>query len=58
MKKEEYELIKLWFEHIAQIADDRKTLTGIVIDDAHALNEIKAIAKDSIYFIDHHMYNN
>lgn len=55
MTKEEYELIKLWFKHIAQIADDRKTLTGIVMDDAHALNEIKAIAKDSIYFIEHHM---
>ena len=58
MKKEEYELIKLWFGHIAQIADDRKTLTGVVMDDAHALDEIKSIAKDSIYFIEHHMYNN
>lgn len=55
MSKEECELLKFWFKHIAQIADDRKTLTGAVMDDAHALNEIKAIAKDSIYFIENHM---
>lgn len=53
MTKEEHNLVKLWFEHIAQIADDRKTLNGVVMDDAHALNEIRAIAKDSIYFIEH-----
>ena len=55
MTKDEHTLVKLWFEHIAQIADNRKTLTGVVMDDAHALDEIRAIAKDSIYFIEHHM---
>lgn len=55
MTREDYELVKLWFKHIAQIADDRKTLTGVVMDDAHALDEIKAIAKDSIYFMENHI---
>lgn len=47
-------LIKHWFEHIAQIADDRKTLTGEVMKDSYALDEIKSIAKNSVYYIEHH----
>ena len=39
------ELIIEWFEHIAQIADDRKTLTGVVMKDSDAFDEIKCLAK-------------
>ena len=53
---EDISLIKHWFEHIAQIADDRKTLTGEVMEDSYALDEIKSIAKNSIYYIEHHAY--
>ena len=48
-------LIKYWFEHIAQIADDRKTITGVVMEDSHALDEIYSIAYNSVYYIEHHV---
>lgn len=35
----------------AQIADDRMTLTNQRMTDAHALDEIKCLAKDSAEFI-------
>lgn len=54
MTQEEKENIIYWFEHIAQIADDRKTANGVVMEDWAALDEIKAIAKDSIYYIQNH----
>ena len=49
-------LIKYWFEHIAQIADDRRTITGKVMEDSYALDEIKSIAKDSVYYIERHLH--
>lgn len=52
MTQEEKYLIKHWFDHIAQMADDCKTLTGYVMDDAHCLDEIKVLAKDSSNFIE------
>ena len=55
MTQEEKENIIYWFEHIAQIADDRKTGNGVVMEDWAALDEIKAIAKDSIYYIQNHI---
>lgn len=54
-QKEQYDLIQYWFEHIAQIADDRMTATGQRMTDSHALDEIKAIAKDSVYYIKNHV---
>ena len=54
MTQEDKENIIYWFEHIAQIADDRKTGNGVVMEDWAALDEIKAIAKDSIYYIQNH----
>ena len=51
MKQEEKELITYWFEHIAQIADDRKTANGVVMEDWAALDEIKVLAKESVYYI-------
>lgn len=53
--KEELDLITQWFEHIAQIADDRKTLNGYVMEDWAALDEIRALAKNSAEFIKNHL---
>ncbi len=47
-------LITGWFDHIAQIADDRMTLTNQRMTDAHALDEIKCLAKNSSEFITKH----
>ena len=50
-KEVDLELIIGWFDHIAQIADDRMTLTNQRMTDAHALDEIKCLAKNSSEFI-------
>lgn len=55
MTQEDKENIIYWFEHIAQIADDRKTANGIIMEDWAALDEIKAIAIDSMYYIKNHV---
>jgi len=54
VKEVDLELIVGWFEHIAQMADDRKTLNGEVMDDWGALDEIKCLAKNSADFIQRH----
>lgn len=46
------ELIKGWFEHIARIANDRKTANGAVMTPEDALNEIKALARDAAYYVE------
>ena len=46
------ELILLWMRHIQQIATDRKTLNGEVMEPMQALGEIKALAKNSAEFIE------
>lgn len=51
VKEVDLDLITAWFDHIAQIADDRMTLTNQRMTDAHALDEIKCLAKDSAEFI-------
>ena len=51
VKDVDLDLITVWFDHIAQIADDRMTLTNQRMTDAHALDEIKCLAKDSAEFI-------
>ena len=51
VKDVDLELITGWFDHIAQIADDRMTLTNQRMTDAHALDEIKCLAKNSSEFI-------
>lgn len=51
MTKEITDLIIDWFEHIQQMANDRKTLTGAVMDAQHCLNEIAAIACNSKQFV-------
>ena len=55
MDKEQIDLIIGWFEHIAQIADDRKTANGFVMEDWAALDEIKTLAKNSVYYIEKHI---
>ena len=55
MDKEQIDLIIGWFEHIAQIADDRKTANGFVMEDWAALDEIKTLAKDSVHYIENHI---
>ena len=54
VKEVDLELIIGWFDHVAQIADDRMTLTGQRMTDSHALDEIKCIAKNSSEFITKH----
>ena len=54
VKEVDLELLIGWFDHIAQIADDRMTLTGQRMTDAHALDEIKCLAKNSSEFIQRH----
>lgn len=57
MTQDEKDLIKTWFDHINQLATDRKTLTGEVMDDAHCLDEIKALAKNASDFVKEHWDN-
>ena len=55
MDKEELKgLIIEWFSHIEQMATDRKTANGDVMDYQECLNEIKVLAKDSRVFVDRH----
>ena len=54
VKEVDLKLVTDWFDHIAQIADDRMTLTGQRMTDSHALDEIKCIAKNSSEFITKH----
>lgn len=46
------ELIIHWFDHIAQIANDRKTANGVVMTPEDALDEIKALARDAAFYVE------
>ena len=52
MTKEEKDLIISWFNHIEQMATDRKTLNGAVMEPMETLDEIKVLAKDSVEVIE------
>lgn len=54
VKEVDLELIIGWFDHIAQIANDRKTLNGDIMDVWAAFDEIKCLAKNSSEFIQRH----
>ena len=43
--KDEISLIIKWFEHIEQLATDRKTANGFVMNHQETLNEIRCFAK-------------
>lgn len=47
-------LIIEWFAHIEQMATDRKTLNGYVMNYQGCLEEIRRLAKDSREFVDKH----
>lgn len=57
MTRDEKDLIKNWFDHIVQMATDRKTITGNVMDDAHCLDEIKVLGKNASDYIKEHWDN-
>lgn len=54
ISKKNLNLIVGWFEHIQQLADDRKTLNGDVMSEADTLDEIKALSTRSTNFIKKH----
>lgn len=45
-------LIVEWFKHIARIADDKKTLTGFVMKDSDAFDEIKYLAQRCAEYVE------
>lgn len=54
---EELNLITDWFKHIAQMADDKKTLNGAVMRDSDAFDEIKCLAKRCAEYVDKRLLN-
>lgn len=46
------ELIIGWFNHIAQMADDKKTLNGFVMADSDAFDNIRCLALESAEYIE------
>lgn len=56
MTQETIKLIIDWFGHIQQIATDRKTLNGAVMDAQHCLDEIAVIASESKQFVETYQY--
>ena len=41
-----------WFEYIAQIAETKKNLTGLVMSDSDAFDEIKYLAKSCAEYVE------
>ena len=52
METADKELIISCFNHIAQIADDKKTLNGFVMTDSDAFDEIKCLAHESAEYVE------
>lgn len=50
-KNDDIDLVITWFEHIAQLADDRKALTGEVMTLQHTLDEINRLARQSAEYV-------
>lgn len=51
MNLEEKELLLCWFEHVAQLATDKKTANGVVMSDEDAFAEIASLAKNACYYV-------
>lgn len=51
MSPEKKDLLLHWFEHVAQLATDKKTANGVVMQDEEAFAEIASLAKDACYYI-------
>lgn len=58
MTKEDKDLLIRWFKRIAQMAEDRKTRDGHIMDDAECLDEIKVLAKEAYEFIEKYYFIN
>ena len=56
-QEENISLIIKWFDHIEQLATDRKTVNGFVMDKQETLNEIKCLAKQSKEYVEIFMVN-
>ena len=54
---EELKLVAGWFEHIEQLATDRKTANGYVMSMSDTLDEIRCLAKDSRWYMEKHLIN-
>lgn len=52
METADKELVIGCLKHIAQIADDRKTLNGVVMKDSDALDEIKCLARECAEYVE------
>ena len=55
MNLEEKELILYWFEHVAQLATDKKTANGVEMPDEEAFAEIASLAKNACYYVVKHL---
>lgn len=51
MTNEEKFLICDWFDHLAQLAKDHKTQTGIVMDNNHCFAEMYSLASNASHFV-------
>ena len=49
--KDTLKLAVRWFGHISQIATDRKTANGAVMNYSEALDEIRVLARESAQYI-------
>ena len=49
--KNEMPLVAAWFEHIEQMAHDKKTANGIEMDEFQALTEIKTLAHACVDYV-------
>ena len=57
-QEENISLIIKWFEHIEQMATDRKTLNGFVMNYQETLDEIRCLAKESKDYVKMFMTKN
>lgn len=55
MEKTDKELIIEWFNHIVQIANDKKTLNGFVMKDSYAFDEIKCLARSAAEYVEKYL---
>lgn len=56
-QEENISLIIKWFDHIQQLATDRKTVNGFVMEYQDTLDEIKCLAKQSKEYVEMFMVN-
>ena len=55
MSYEEKDLLLHWFEHVAQLATDKKTANGVVMSDEDAFAEIASLAKNACFYVQKHI---